>query len=379
MKVFRPVHVPTSLVVLVAATVFSATAATASQSSASAATKPCAFQLRIGDVLPFTGDLATYGANLDRAVKLAVGAAERRAQEGGLPGRPVQLVGSEDGQTQACASVEAATKLIKANKANVIIGEMASGATIPMAQSVTIPNKVVLISPTSSAPQISDMKDNGSSSGRIRPTRSRARCSRRPRRRVRQGRDAQRRRAKRRVRNRTAGAFRRRVEEARREDRRRASRGILTQANFDTEARSSSDGNPAGWVIIDFPETFEKFAPSLVRSGKWERVEDVDDRGDPQRRGARQDRRSGEGAARHGGERGGRPGRQGVRGPLEEVREGREAVHGLRGHVVRRGDGRLPRGGAGCSSSPAKIKANLRAVSGPPGREGDLPERSRRA
>ena len=31
-----------------------------------------AFQLRIGDVLPFTGDLAAYGANLDQAVKIAV-------------------------------------------------------------------------------------------------------------------------------------------------------------------------------------------------------------------------------------------------------------------------------------------------------------------
>ena len=38
---------------------------------------------------------------------------------------------------------------------------MASGATIPMAQSVTIPNHIVLISPTASAPQISTLADNG--------------------------------------------------------------------------------------------------------------------------------------------------------------------------------------------------------------------------
>ena len=36
------------------------------------AAKTCAFTLRIGDVLPFTGDLAAYGANLDRAVKATV-------------------------------------------------------------------------------------------------------------------------------------------------------------------------------------------------------------------------------------------------------------------------------------------------------------------
>ena len=38
---------------------------------------------------------------------------------------------------------------------------MASSATIPMAQSVSIPNKIVQISPTSSAPQLTDIKDNG--------------------------------------------------------------------------------------------------------------------------------------------------------------------------------------------------------------------------
>ena len=124
--------------------------------------KKCSFTLRIGDVLPFTGDLAAYGANLDRAVKIGVGLQNAALKKTGLSKQiSVKLVGSEDGQTQATASVEAATKLVKSNHANVIIGEMASSATIPMAQSVTIPNKVVQISPTSSAPQISSIADNG--------------------------------------------------------------------------------------------------------------------------------------------------------------------------------------------------------------------------
>ena len=42
------------------------TARTAQQS------KNCAFTLRIGDVLPFTGGLAAYGANFDRAVKVGI-------------------------------------------------------------------------------------------------------------------------------------------------------------------------------------------------------------------------------------------------------------------------------------------------------------------
>jgi len=41
------------------------------------------------------------------------------------------------------------------------------------------------------------------------------------------------------------------------------------QATFDTEAAKLVEGNPKGFVIIDFPDTFQKFAPSLVRTGKW--------------------------------------------------------------------------------------------------------------
>ena len=87
----------------------------------------------------------------------------------------VKLVASEDGQTQAAASVEAATKLVKANHVNVIIGEMASGATIPMAQSVAIPNHVVDISPTSSAPQITTSRTTATSGASIRRTTCRGR------------------------------------------------------------------------------------------------------------------------------------------------------------------------------------------------------------
>ena len=88
-------------------------------------------------MLPFTGGLAAYGANLDRAVKVAVGLQNPALKRTGYSKKiSVRLVGSEDGQTQASASVEAATKLVKSNHANVLIGEMASSATIPMAQSV---------------------------------------------------------------------------------------------------------------------------------------------------------------------------------------------------------------------------------------------------
>ena len=175
---------------------------------------------------------------------------------------------------------------------------MASSATIPMAQSVTIPNHVVQISPTSSAPQITD--DQGQRlplARRTPPTRCRARCSRQAvHRRIRQGRDDQRRRPQRRVRHGAQAALRRAVHEARRQGRRQhllePRPGELRQRDAD----SSSAGNPKGWVIIDFPETFQKYVASLVRTGQVGRVADVHDRGT-----AEHDRRSTRSAARSSG------------------------------------------------------------------------------
>jgi ABC-type branched-subunit amino acid transport system substrate-binding protein len=59
-------------VVALFAAVGAVLAGTARPAPSTVGARPCSFQLRIGDVLPFTGDLAAYGANLDRGVKLAV-------------------------------------------------------------------------------------------------------------------------------------------------------------------------------------------------------------------------------------------------------------------------------------------------------------------
>src|SRR2546423_2917548 len=120
-----------ALALCAAAGLAAATATHASGTRVAAAAKSCSFELRIGDVLPFTGDLAAYGANLDRAVKLAVGLQNAALKSAGVGTASVKLVASEDGQTQASASVEAATKLVKSDKVQVLIGEMASSATIP--------------------------------------------------------------------------------------------------------------------------------------------------------------------------------------------------------------------------------------------------------
>src|SRR4051812_7721495 len=257
--------------VALAAAVAAASVGAASPSANSAASKNCAFTLRIGDVLPFTGGLAAYGANLDRAVKVGIGLQNAALKQTGLAKKiHVSLVGSEDGQTAAAASVEAATKLVKSDHANVIIGEMASSATIPMAQSVTIPNRVVQISPTSSAPQISAIPDNGylwrtypsdTLQGNVLAQATVDAFGKGAR--INVG-----------ARNDAFGTALKQLFVARYE-KLGGKIGVNIswnpdQPNFDSEAQQLVGGDPAGLVIIDFPDTFQKFAPSLVRSGKWD-------------------------------------------------------------------------------------------------------------
>jgi ABC-type branched-subunit amino acid transport system substrate-binding protein len=263
-----------ALVIAASATVVfvsSVGAAPSARTAATVAGKNCAFTLRVGDVLPFTGSLAAYGANMDRAVKAGIALQSAALKKDGLGSKiQVKLVGSEDGQTQASASVEAATKLVKSNHANVLIGEMASGATIPMAQSVSIPNRVVQISPTASAPQLTTIKDNGylwrtypsdTLQGRVLAQAAIKAFGKGATLNVGARNDA------------FGTALKQLFVDEYEKLGGKVGQNVSwnpDQPTFDSEAQKLVTGNPAGWVIIDFPETFQKFVPSLVRSGKWD-------------------------------------------------------------------------------------------------------------
>ena len=327
-----------------------------------------AFELRIGNVLPFTGDLAAYGANLDQAVKIAVALQNESLQRLKLAGISSKLVASEDGQTQAAASVEAATKLVKVDKVNVVIGEMASGATIPVAQSVTIPNRVVQITPTSTAPQITSIKDNGYLWRILASDELQGRV----------------------LAQAAVGAFGKgaTVNVGARNDAFGTALKKLfvaqytklggkvgaqvswnpTQATFDSEAGKLVEGNPKGFVMIDFPETFEKMAPALVRTGKWSpaktlmteamRNADVLKKiGGPAVDGLRGTAPTSQGA----------PARAAFDRLFKQRAKGAKAYTGFEGSAFDAANLAFLAAVKAKSSSPARIKAQLRAVSGPPG------------
>jgi branched-chain amino acid transport system substrate-binding protein len=356
-------------IVIVAATAATAVSVGSAGTARTALeSKNCAFTLRIGDVLPFTGGLAAYGANLDRAVKVGIGLQNAGLKQAGLAKKiRVSLVGSEDGQTQATASVEAATKLIKSNHANVIIGEMASSATIPMAQSVTIPNHVVQISPTSSAPQLTDIADNGYL-WRTYPSDTL------------QGKvlaqaliDAFGKGATINVgaRNDAFGTALKQLFVAQ-FTKLGGKVGVdiswnPEQPNFDSEMGQLVGGSPKGWVIVDFPETFAKYAASLVRTGKWDASRTfmtealrnttvLDGIGNPVV-GLR-----GTAASAAGG-----PAGASFAAYWKKHVTGAKPYTSFEGTALDAANVAFLAALKACSSSPAKIKANLAAVSGPPG------------
>src|SRR5207244_12695674 len=139
------------------------------------------------------------------------------------------------------------------------------------------------------------------------------------------------------------------------------------QATFDTEAQKLVAGNPDGWVIIDFPDTFQKFAPSLVRTGKWDASKTLmtealrnttvlDAIGNPVIG------LSGTAASAAGG-----PAGASFAAYLKGHVPGAKPYAGFEGTALDAANVAFLAALKACSASPAKIKANLVGVSGPPG------------
>lgn len=225
-----------------------------------------AFELRVGTVLPFTGDLSAFGPSLNCAVEIGVDQVNAALQESGSEST-VTLVGAEDGQTRAQAGVEAATKLVQSDDAQVLIGEMASNVTLAIAQSVAIPNDVVLITPTSTAPEITDLDDDdlvwrvlASDTFQGQALAQAVFDSLGEGATVNVG-----------ARNDAFGAALKRlfVQEF---EQLGGTVAVNLEwdpraTNFDTEAQQLVSGDPDAWVVIDFPETYARMGPALARAG----------------------------------------------------------------------------------------------------------------
>ena len=109
--------------------------------------------IKIGVLITQTGGLGPIGEGMANGAKLAA----KEINKQGIIGKNVTLI-IEDTGTNPAIAAEAAKKLIEVDNVQVIIGAVASSETLavaPFANSA----KVVLISPSSTAPSISDAGD----------------------------------------------------------------------------------------------------------------------------------------------------------------------------------------------------------------------------
>lgn len=116
--------------------------------------------LKLGALLPATGDLSSIGQNMPLAVQLAV---DTINECGGVNGQPVSVI-IEDDQTDPTAGVSAMTKLAEADQVAGVVGSFASSvssAAVPIATK----NKIMMISPGSTSPVFTEQAKKGEFDG----------------------------------------------------------------------------------------------------------------------------------------------------------------------------------------------------------------------
>ena len=110
----------------------------------------------IGALLPYTGDLAFAGPHGELAMSLAF---DLINESGGVNGKRIEATHRDSG-TSVQLGTDAASALVNIDNVPVIVGAVASGVTLAVAESVTIPNGVVLISPASSSNAFTTLADD---------------------------------------------------------------------------------------------------------------------------------------------------------------------------------------------------------------------------
>ena len=226
--------------------------------------------LVIGDSIPLTGDLSDFGPPGEKASDIAVDQINKAIQEAGVD-HTVKVV-HEDNETNPQAAVQAARKMVDSDGATCITGAWASADTIPTAQSVAIPDGILLISPASTSDEITPLDDDGLVNRTSPPDSFQGPTLAEAMSQAMGG--AQGKSVNVGARNDSygtglAGTF---------SDAWEGLGGAIgeeviydpEQPSYNSEAQQITSGNPDAFVIIDFPETFVKVGPALERTGNWD-------------------------------------------------------------------------------------------------------------
>ncbi|XFA73561.1 ABC transporter substrate-binding protein [Thermosynechococcaceae cyanobacterium Okahandja] len=116
--------------------------------------------LRIGSLLPSTGDLASVGTPIAETVPLLV---ETVNACGGVNGQPVTLIAADD-QSNPASGAEAMTKLVEIDRVAGVVGSFGSSVSNAAADIATR-GQVMLISPGSTSTLLTERAKRGDFNG----------------------------------------------------------------------------------------------------------------------------------------------------------------------------------------------------------------------
>ncbi len=116
--------------------------------------------LKLGALLPATGDLSSIGQPMLEVLPLLV---DQVNACGGVNGAPVELITADD-QTTPTTGAEGMTKLAEVDQVAGVVGSFASSVSMAGVD-VAVRNKVMMISPGSTSPLFTERAANGDFKG----------------------------------------------------------------------------------------------------------------------------------------------------------------------------------------------------------------------
>ena len=230
-----------------------------------------AFTLKYGVLAGLTGDPAVSGQAWNEAARLGIDHVDATLKKLNLRDVQVVLSDSQDSQGNPQAGVEAAQKLVNINHVHAIIGDPWSGVTSAVARAVAIPNRVLMFTGGTS-PALTKLNTESPAfiwqpvasddiQGRVLAAIIADALGKTAKINVAARNDA--------YGTNLSAVFK---------DAWTAAGGTIPkfidynhqQPTLDSEAQEMIQGNPDGWLFIDFCPTFAKLALPLSRTGKWD-------------------------------------------------------------------------------------------------------------
>jgi ABC-type branched-subunit amino acid transport system substrate-binding protein len=119
--------------------------------------------ITIGIIISQTGQMASIGAQMAKSAQFTV---KQINDAGGVNG--CALKGDlRDDQTQPSIAVDQAKQLVDISRVPVLVGAITSASSLAMLTSVTVPSKIVQITPASSSPSFTQLAKDGKTDGRF--------------------------------------------------------------------------------------------------------------------------------------------------------------------------------------------------------------------